>query len=486
MNPKSIRNALITLALVAAVPLAGQQLRKLLQTDAFSMYKRPRGTDPINLRMKDVKFRNYRGTRLVTSAHAEAIEMSRDRFHTMMRGVEDGVYHDGKRKFRYDAEYADWNSGTRVLDISGGVHIRAESLDLRSPQVTFESRPQLLTAKGGVKGRVLGGRFGAESIRYQAEAEVYEVKLASWSGRIPAKYAQDAPAAVRQREWSLKSDSFRNSKQNPRIVTHTNAIATDGEVIVIAPTIVHNQDTDELVATGTDKAQVQYFSAESNMVADRVQVFRKEHRAVFGGKVVMLVKPKDQRDQKPKVEALPAFQPVLPAQVKADRPSADRSQEEIDRDEQLRNNKSLREYPLVLNAQKIEYWYARGARRAVITGDPQGRQELPDGRWRHLWTNVAYYDGEQEQLRLVSSKGVKDTRMKNSIGDDAVADWMLVSTAEDSEEFSGAGIEAVFVDLSGEDPRGTPKTEPKNPPPPTPKPKTGGGQKPPPSHLRRA
>lgn len=489
MKPSTSRIVwtLALVAIAAASPLGWNLLNRVLTTDAFAEYRRPQGMELYDIQLSNVHFKHFRGTRPVTSARADQIDVSRDRYRTVLLGVDQGTFKDDRRTFRYRAKRAEWNDGTQVLAITGGVRITAKDLDLRGPEAVFEAKPQVLRAVGGVTGEVLGGRFGCGRLSYGTESGVYQLINVGWSGRIPEKYAEDAPLQVRQREWNFRAVTSKNSKQNPRIWTHVDAIATDGEVIVIAPKIIHNQETDEFVATGTPDKQVQYFSAEANMVADQVDVFRKERRAVFGGKVVMLVKPKAQRDQKAKVEPLPAFQPKAPDQVKAERPTPGRAKPEVDQDEEIRNTKSVRDFPLVLNAGKIEYWYAKGSRRAVITDNPQGRQELPNGRWRHIWSHVGYYDGEKEELKLVSTKGKKDTRMKNSIGDDAIADWLVLSTAEDNEEFSGSGIEADFVDLSNEDPRNDDKKS-GNPPGGNPPPGgNGGGQRPPPprSPLRR-
>ena len=53
------------------------------------------------------------------------------------------------------------------------------------------------------------------------------------------------------------------------------------------------------------------------------------------------------------------------------------------------------------------------------------------------WAHEADYDGEKEFLVLLSDKGQKDARMKNSIGDDAKAVKFQMSTKEGVEEYQG-------------------------------------------------
>jgi hypothetical protein len=470
LHLKRVRNLALLAGVVAVSPVTWREFRQMMAEDAFAKYRYRQPEPDVSIRFEDVDFRQYRGLDLQTFARADVLEVSNDRIRMSMQGIHDGVYRDGDRTFKYTARHADWNSLTKVLDAEGGVRVRSKDMDLTATKVQFDSGPKLLTIPGAFRGKLAGGRLAAHNLRYRTERETFTMGPVEWTGKPPKDLVGGLPVNLQQRSWNFRSEKIERP-EGPEVITYIDAVATDGEVIVIAPKIVHNRKTDEFVAGGLKKGdRIQYFSARANVVADHVEVFRKERRAVFTGDVVMLAKPKSEENGKPKVEALPAFQPLQPDEVKAEPPAKGRPEDEKEKDEQLRNNESLRKYPLVMASAKVEYWYERGSRKAVITGNPQGRQELPGDRWRHLWTNIGYYDGEKETLRLVSSKDLKDTRMKNSIGDDVIAEWMLVSTAEDSEAFTGSKIEATFVDLSDEDPRN--ETKPATPPPAT---GTGGG-----------
>lgn len=475
-----VRNLVLLGLVVAGAPTGYRKLRVYLGQDAFADLKKPNSTEPVGIRLEEARFRHFHGTTLLTSASADRIEVSRDRRKLEMFGIHDGFYRDGDRKFRYRANTANWDANRRILKVGGGVRVSNADLNLRAEGALFDSRKSRLVAAGHIKGMLAKGSFDGQNLVYNTETEAFRLGPVSWTGKIPAKMIQDAPEEVKSRTWNFKAEETKHipgKKGEPRMMRHKNAIATDGEVIVIAANIDHNRDTDEIIATGDEKQpRVQYFSAKSNMIASRVQVFRKEKRAVFTGNVIMLVKPKKDQSEKPKVEALPAFQPLLPDQVKAEpgRFKGKPEEEGQKKGDDLRSTKNIRDFPLVMASAKIEYWYARGSRRAVITGDPQGRQELPDSEWRHLWSNVGYYDGEKELLKLVSTQGRKDTRMKNSIGDDVVATWLLMSTNEEDESFTGAQIEGDFADLGGND---DPRNDPKKPvtPPPGTNPPPGGG-----------
>lgn len=140
----------------------------------------------------------------------------------------------------------------------------------------------------------------------------------------------------------------------------------------------------------------------------------------------MLVKPKEEEaNYSPKEEDIPPFRPLVPDSVKGGEGTFGPTPEERALDKKLREGDNVREFPTVVTADRIEYFYRKGERRATITGNPQARQEFAKTRWRQVWTHTALYDGEAETLRLTSRDGKMETRFKNSIGDDLVAKAVL-------------------------------------------------------------
>jgi hypothetical protein len=222
-------------------------------------------------------------------------------------------------------------------------------------------------------------------------------------------------------------------------------------------------------------------------------IYRREKRAVLTGHVHMLVKPKDQ--EKLDLSELRPFTPMVPDSIAAKRPAAPPSQEsqqQKDLQEELRSSKTLRKYPLHLSADRIEYWYRKGNRHAVITGSPQAMQELPDAdHWRRAWAYKALYNGETEKLDLQSAPGKRDARMKNSLGDDLTAKWFQVSTKENDEEYEGDEVYGDVAPTGDEDldtvkgkkpatptnkpPANPPRTSPTPAPTPTNQPAKSGG-----------
>lgn len=128
-------------------------------------------------------------------------------------------------------------------------------------------------------------------------------------------------------------------------------------------------------------------------------------------------------------------------------PSANTSESPEQRkklDDELRSTKSVRKYPAVIRAQTIIYYYQKGSRHADIQGSPQAQQELPGGRWRRVWAQKAYYDGEANTLKLMGSLKDAPVLLKDSVGDKIATDWMLLSTKEGDDDFS-AGTSAGYI-----------------------------------------
>jgi hypothetical protein len=216
--------------------------------------------------------------------------------------------------------------------------------------------------------------------------------------------------------------------------------ATDGEVLVRSPRIERNLRTDVITAFGP----VEYYGLEANATCDRVVVYRNERRAVLTGNVQLLLKPENERRLEP--VPLQPFRPPVPDEIAKGRPlppPGGRSQQDKELDEALRNPETARRYPVVAYGDRVEYWYAEGQRRAIVTGSPQARQEMPGGRWRHVWAYRAVWNGQKNTILLESQKDRREVRVRNSLGDDLLARWFLASTREGDDSWEAEDIGGV-------------------------------------------
>jgi len=459
--------ALITAGALVVVGIGGKALYSGLvtfvkQDPLAAMRTADTSEIPLNvgIQMKGVSLRHYEGKDLTTQCNLDRIDVQQNRQIYDLVGVKNGRYATKKGVFKFEAESGNWNGFSQTLTCSKAVKVSGKDLDLTSTNIIFDQRKQQMDITSDVQGKAFGGKIWLANLSYGFESESLASSHAKWSGKLPGEFVQDTPG-VSGRTWDI---DIKNNKLKGDLMEGTDGTFTDGEIIVRAPKkMSYDRKKEILTASGG----VLYFSGKANILADQVVVYRKEKRAVLTGNVQMLVKPKKEQDLPPKQEEIPPFIPNVPDDILAKRPLPENDLKQ--KAEQVRDSKTLREYPLAVNSQKIEYWYRKGQRRAEITGMPQARQELPEGQWRYAWTERAAYDGEKELLKMFSGAKMR-SRMKNSVGDDLNADWFEFSTKENDDEYSAENLKGKFADTSDEDER--PDGKKKDPP----KGGQGGGQ----------
>lgn len=450
-----------------ALGVAAQGIRKFLTLDPFAILRSNEilGAPDVGIRLTDVEVRQYAGPKLSARLHVGRIDIRRDRAIYELSGLKNGRYFGKEGDLSFAADKGYFNAAQHYLEVDSNASVANEDFQLRTSSLRFDERRGLLTIPGEVKGTLKGGALTATKFEYRTADESFETGPWTWTGAPVALLQEESQPGKSKWDISAKRTKGGGTKTNTN--TYFEAQAGDGEIIVKSPLIEHNTKTDVLTATGN----VQYFSSSANLTADKVIIYRKEKRAVLIGNVRMLVKPDADRDMPAKVEEIPPFKPVVPDDVKAARPTAPVEKEDPEQTDQLRQPKTLRDFPLVVSANQIEYFYTKGKRRAIVTGSPQARQELTNGRWRHLWAFKADYNVETEILRTESAPDKREVRMKNSIGDDLVAKWLEVSTKEDDDSYDGEDVTGTFMADEDEIPRDDKK--PKDPvKPPT---KKGGG-----------
>jgi len=407
--------------------------RHLLSLDPFARFRAVPGPAEasVAIRMDDVELAFFEGADQVGGAKVERLDIRRDRQATDLFYLRDGFYQGRAGRYRFEATRAAYNNVTGRLSVPSGAKIRGDDMDLVVAAFEADTRSGRLHVPGIVRGELFGGAVEAASLTYSPEDGSFKIGPATWVG-LAALSLSDEPKQQKKSKWTFKTSGATRSATGLEV--WLDAEATDGEVIVKAPRIERDTKTDVITATGG----VRYFSKKANLTCEKAVVYRKEKRAVLTGKVQMVLKPEDRQELKE--EEIPPFQPEVPEEIAKNRPPAPPG-EDKKADDEVRSTKSARKYPVVVLADRIEYWYAEGERRAVIEGKPQARQGLAAGRWRYGWCDRAYYDGEKETLRLVSSPGKKDTRIKTSLGDDLAADWFEFSTRENDDQWSAQGLQ---------------------------------------------
>ena len=443
------------LGATAAIGLGYQGLLQIVRTDALARF-RTTGQDAKldeGVVLKDFEFTTYEGKRLVAKAQVGEIKVRKDRSIVDMFAVTDGKYWASNgESFRFSGDRATYGYYSRALAADAGARISNKDIDLMVPEFTYVEAQRTLVVPGTIKGKFYGGEITAENLKYNVEKRSYTTGKISWQGQ-----ATVPEATTQKRMWQITGAESENEND---VMTTKNARATDGEVIIKADLVVWDRKTDVLTATGN----VRYFGIEANMTCAKVVVYRKESRAILTGKVHMLIKAEE--NQKLEEIEIPPLTPFVPDEIAKSRPTAPPTGDRTQRDE-LRQPDSLRRYPATVQGDKVEYWYKKGSRRAVISGSPQARQELTGGRWRMAWAHIAYYDGEKDWLKMVSREGKKDARFMTSLGDDLIATVFEASTKKGDDNWRAKNMEgAVYAD---------PDDDP---------PATGGGTTVPPPSIR--
>lgn len=417
---------------LACVPLALQHGRYLLSLDPYARFRQaPSDVDQTGIALTNVEVRRYRAGELVGEATVGQVAIRRDRQLVRFEQVGNGRFLSDQGELRFEGREAQWRAIGKMLESSGG-RVWNETLDLRVGTFRFDQGRGRLTVPGEIRGRLMEGQVVANNLTYFVNTQMYEMGPVHWVGKVNVA---EFPIQERQTTtWEVRGRRMRSVSRDVDEYTDGEARDGAGEVVVMADIVLVDKRNDVVTARGN----VRYYGIEANLTATEVVVYRRERRAVFTGGVRMLVKAEDRRGLA--VEEIPPLRPVVPDEIARDRPPPPVLSEDEKKDDEVRSLATRRKYPLLLAADRVEYWYGRGSRRAVATGSPQARQQMAEGRWRQVWAYRAEYDGEREQLRLLSREETREVRMKNSLGDDLVARWFRFSTKEDEEDYEADDV----------------------------------------------
>lgn len=415
-------------------------VREALRADPLAGYRGATDPSTPGVELKDFRWQAHDGARLVASAKVDRVETDRARDEVALHGVREGVYQTAEgKKFGFATQHAVYYPDREVIAGESGGQILGNDFAVQIRSFRFEPGDGLLRGTGPVQGVLNRGALKAGALAYRPSTGEIEVKGLVWQGPAPVQAAQ-----AKRRNWRFSTPPDSVTTVKGPVTTMANVTATDGEVTVKADKAEYNRETDVLVATGN----VRYFGVDLNASCAKATVYRKERRVVLAGAVDLFVKPKSARTMKE--ETIPPLAPILPPELPP-APQSDESQKR--RQEILRESKTIRDYPLAVTAEQVEYWYAEGSRRAVLTGSPQARQTLGPDLWRVVWAHRAEYDLEKERIKLTSGPDGKKVRLINSLGDDMQAAWIDASTREGEDDLSAAALEATLPVDEDEVPR---------------------------------
>jgi lipopolysaccharide export system protein LptA len=426
-----VRSTLLILGCAGVFAIGWIGLESVLRASPFAKFGltgKPVGAE-VGVTMTGFEMKAYEKNRLAAEAKMDKVEVRRDRSQMEVTGVHDGKFYpsDGK-PFAFDSKRGTYHYFQNRFMAADGAHVVNEDMDLVSESFVYDEPVRTLLVRGLVQGKLAGGLVKASDLSLNTSTKEIAANNVMWVGEID-ELSQDG----QRKQWTITG----NMKIGPdgKTTTYTPGRATDGEIIVTADTVVYTKDTDVLIAKGN----VKYFGVDANMLCDEATVFRKERRAIFTGVVRMVVKSED--DEKVAESEFPTIERVTPESLKTNPQGATQAQVDM-----LRDSDNMRKFPIKVIADKVEYWYKKGERRAIITGSPFARQDLTEG-WRLGWAVEGFYDGEKETLTLKSAAGKQEVKLFYSIGDQYVANDITMSTKEGDKSMSGNNVNAtLFID----------------------------------------
>lgn len=451
---KAKRNLIFSIGTVAVlaglVVVVGPRVKRFLKVDTLAQYRvdmRKLDKTPL-LKMGTSTFELYAGQTKVGSCDVDQIDVSRDRNKISFHGIKNGIYRGTSGKsFGYEASEGTWQKAEGQLFCKGTILVTNANFRLKTTQLAFRQADQELEVKPTISGQFYGGEIASANLRYRLNSGAFSTGAIAWKGPI-----QTAPGKKKS-IWKFSSPEGGNSPDG-EVITYRNGSATDGEILVKASVIVQNRKTGVLKATGN----VRYYGKDVNMSCNLATVYSKEKRIVLEQNVALLVKPVE--DTKLREEEFEPLRPIVPESIAAKRPAAPTTEDDRKLDQEMLDPATRRKYPVRVIANKIEYWYDEKLKRARITGSPQARQDMAEGRWRQVWAESAIYDGVTDRLRLNGTNfGV---RMRSSRGDDILTDWLEVSTKEGNSSWRSGQFKGEMA----EEEEGTTETQPGEAPPP--------------------
>lgn len=410
--------------------MAWVSLAQILRVDAFAKFHRtgvPVGSEA-GVTLTGFHMNAYEKGRLAASADVDKVEVRRDRSQFAMTGVHNGRFFptDGD-PVQFEMQNATYFYFLGRMTAENGAHVVGKDMDLLSDKFMYEEQSKSLLVRGAVRGKLYDGLVTASDVLLRSDSKALDASDVLWKGNVEAMAQED-----QRKQWTFGSKGNHLSiSPDGKVQTWTPGRATDGEVIVVADKVVYTKDTDVLVATGN----VKYWGVDANVLCDEATVYHKVRRAVMTGVVRMLLKSDD--NKKVEEAEIPSVERVTPESIKTNPQGANKEQIDL-----LRNSDNLRKYPIKVVADQVEYWYKKGERHAVITGNPFARQDFTEG-WRLGWAFEALYDGETEKLTLKSKPGELTVQIALSIGDYYKALDMTLSTKDGDKSMDGHDVQGV-------------------------------------------
>lgn len=428
---RNVHKLLLAVLGIAAIAGVYFGVKNLAALDPFAKYKEvylsPFGAG-VGSVMTDVDISVYDEGNIRVYFNASQVQIRRDQQHLRLTLLKDGkIYDNGNLAAQFEAGIATYEAATNRIEVAGAPRVKNETFDVTGSRVVIDQTKKTVTVERGAEGTYKGGKFRSDSFSLDYDTKYAVIMGVDWTGPLDNWELINVGGQAGKREVNIRS---RKSEYltNPDREVHHDAEIIDRDYLIRATKITIERSTDIITAEG----RVEYHGPDAIVSAPKVVVYRREKRAVATGDVRMFVKPERDKNSVTSVAQIPPAQPNLPPELQRE--------QQRDPGQDPRNIETARKYPIIVTCSKIEYFYTEGSKRAIMTGNPKARQTLKGDAWRELTAPTVIYEEEKELLTLMSEPGGLDVRLKNSLGDDLVAEVLVISTKENDQWMTGKHV----------------------------------------------
>lgn len=419
-------------------------VRTVQQQDPFARFSRDfaqSGLGDVGVRLENVEILLRHENQPIAQFSAERVDMHRTRDFWWVYQVRDAkLFQDGKLFAKAAAGYLEYRSIRQEVYVSDHprftlLHnrwLKDKPVQATVPAMLWNLKNRTLQSEGAIQLHWEGGR---------AETESLSMNLADSSVGLGAGFIQMTPAAMPTRLSTILPLGTQDSNQNNRKqqrelkITWKGRARSQNDVLKVSDLQVLDGDTEmkaksaeldneqqHVVATG----DLQMKDPRAELTGDKLEAWLDEKRAMLTGNVRLLVKPKENGEQKPAGDKKPETGTQPP-----------------DEEEKF-TLENVKKYPIVITCDEIEYFYRK--KTANLKGNLKATQTLKNGKIRTLTAQKAEYDQKKEILTLTGNVTIEFEKGK------LLTPKVVVSVKEGDEWFEadpGSGI--ITVDEEEED-----------------------------------
>lgn len=410
-------------------------VRTVQQQDPFARFSRDfaqSGLGDVGVRLENAEILLRHDDTPIARFSAQRVDMHRTRDFWWVYEVRDvKLYQGGKLFAKASADYLEYRSNRQEVFVSGNPRftllnsrwLRDKPVQATVPAMLWNLKNRTMQSEGAVQLQWKGGRAETESLSMDLGQNMIElgagyIRLSSAS--IPPRLstllplgAQNTAQDNRKQQRELKITWKGRARSQNDILKVSDLQVLDGDTEMNAKSAELDNEQQHVVATGNLLLK----DPRAELTGDKLEAWLDEKRALLTGSVRLLVKPKENGDQKPSAAK-----------------RLETGTQPPDEEEKF-TLENVKKYPIVITCDRIEYFYRKKA--ASLTGSLKATQTLRNGKVRTLTADRAEYDQKKEILTLIGNVRIEFEKGK------LLTPKVVVSVKEGDEWFEadpGSGV----------------------------------------------